>query len=166
MKRLFALVPVVAMICALLCACGSSQSAVKTSVSSKYDDGYASSYASSTSTDENGNAVYEFTGDQYDSYRENHRNSLGADIQKDIADAHEESYGEYAYINEEKNAVIVGIHEGEYDEKTAKEESASIAEYGFKYFQNLETPVDTIKVIYCNANDQNAIFGTFEYTAE
>ena len=167
MKRIFALVLAVALIGALLCACGGkSGGSVTTSVSSKYDDGYASKYASSTSTDENGNTVYEFTDEQYDSYLTNHKNSLGADIQKDIAEQHDETYGEYAYINDEKTAVIVGVHEDEYSEETAKKEAPIAAEYGFKYFQNLQTPVNSIKVIYCDANDQNKIFGTFEFTAE
>lgn len=166
MKRFFALILAAAVICAVFCACGKAAANVTTTVSSKYDDGYASKYASSTSTDSNGNTVYEFTGDQYDSYLNNHKNSLGADLQEDIAAQHDEKYGEYAYINDEKQAVIVGIHPEEYDEETAKTESAIAAEYGFKYFQNLQTPVDAIKVIYCDANNQDTIFGSFDYTAE
>ncbi|MBQ3265052.1 MAG: hypothetical protein IJH07_04675 [Ruminococcus sp.] len=168
MKRIFALVLAAAMIGALLCACGGGKtgSTVKTTVSSKYDDGYAASYASSTSKDENGDTVYEFSNDQYESYLQNHKNTLGGDIQSDIASQHDEAYGEFAYISEEKQAVIIGVHTEQYDEETAKTESASAAEYGFKYFQNLETPVSSIKVIYCDANDQNTVFGTFEYTAE
>lgn len=164
MKRFFAIVLAVAVICALLCAC--SDKAVTTTVSPKYDDGYASGYASSSSTDENGNVVYEFSSDQYDSYIQDHKNVLGADIQKDIADQHKESYGEFAYINDEKQAVIVGVHQEEYDEAVAKKEADGAAAYGFKYFQNLQTPVNSIKVIYCNANNQEEIYGTFEYTAE
>ena len=47
-----------------------------------------------------------------------------------------------------------------------KTESAAAAEYGFKYFQSLQTPVSTIHVIYCDANNQDTVFGTFDYTAE
>lgn len=164
MKRIFALALAVVMIGALLCACGSKT--IKTTVDAKYDDGYAADYASSTAKDDNGNVVYEFSGDKYDSYLNDHKNSLSADIQKDIAGQHEGSYGEFAYINEEKQAVIVGVHDNEYNEETAKKEAASAAEYGFRYFQNLQTPVDAIKVIYCDANNQETVFGTFEFTAE
>ena len=170
MKRIFAFILAVAAIAAVLCACGKS-GAVKTTVPSNYDDGYASSYAKSTSTDGD-KKVYEFTDDQYKQYTNNHKNSLGADIQKEIGALHESSgdqkskYGEYAYINEEKKAVIVGVHTDQYDEATAKKESEIAAEYGFKYFQNIKDPVDTISVIYCDANNQDTVFGTFEYTAK
>ena len=174
MKRFFALMLVIATIAALLCACGGNNNnktaansgTVQTTVSSKYDDGYAEKYATSTKTDENGNKVYEFSGSQYDSYLENHKNSLGADLQTDIAKNHKKDFGEYAYINDEKKAVIIGIHEGQYDEASAKTESADAAEYGFKYFQNLQTPVNSIKVLYVDANDQSKIYGSFDYTAE
>lgn len=165
MKRFFALALAFVMICAFLCACGEKNANVKTTVPAKYDDGYAAKYASSTSKDESGNVVYEFSDEEYNNYLSDHKNSLGADIQKDIASQHEEKYGEYAYINEEKQAVIVGVHKEEYNEETAKTESASAAEYGFRYFQNLQTPVDTIHVIYCNANNQEEVYGTFDYTA-
>lgn len=170
MKRSIALLLAVLTIAAFLCACGKSGD-VKTTVNSKYDDGFADSYAKSTSTDNDGNKVYEFTNDQYQEYTKKHKNSLGSDIQKELADLHkstddEASYGEFAYINDEKQAVIVGVHTEEYDEAAAKEESAMAAEYGFKYFQNLEKPVDTIKVLYVDCNNQDTIFGTFEYTAE
>lgn len=169
MKRLLALALAVVMICAFLCACGNSSgsgSSVTTTVSEKYDDGYAASYASSTSKDADGNVVYEFSGDQYDEFLNDHKNSLSADIQHDLASKHEKNFGEFAYINADKQAVIVGLHQDEYDEESAKAESASVAEYGFKYFQNLQTPVDTIHVMYCDANDQNVVFGSFDYTAE
>lgn len=167
MKRSIALALVIFTVAALLCACGNkSNDTVTTTVSSKYDDGYASSYASSTKTDDSGNKVYEFSSDQYDTYLQNHKNTLGVEMQEEIAANHEEKYGEYAYINDEKKAVIVGIHEDEYDEATAKTESAAVAEYGFKYFQNLETPVSAIKVLYVDANDQEKIYGSFDYSAE
>lgn len=170
MKRLFAFLLAVTMIAALLCACGESGD-VKTTVPSKYDDGYADSYAKSTSTDGD-KKVYEFTDEQYKTYTTNHKNSLGADIQKEISALHKSSddqkstYGEYAYINDEKKAVIVGVHTDQYDEATAKKESEIAAEYGFKYFQNLREPVNAIKVIYCDANNQDTVLGTFEYTAD
>ncbi len=164
MKRFFALALAVAVICSLLCACG--KKTVTTAVSSKYDDGYASKFASSSSKDDSGNTVYEFSGDQYENYLKNHKNTLGADIQKDLSDQHDGKYGEFAYINEEKQAVVIGVHPEEYNEESAKKESASAAEYGFKYFQSLQAPVSSIKVIYCNANNQSEIYGTFDYTAE
>ena len=171
MKRFFAIALVIMMIAALLCACGESNSSkttenVTTTVNAKYDDGYATNYASNSSTDENGNKVYEFTGEQYDKYTENHKNTVANDIQSQFVSNHEKSWGEYVYINEDKKAVIVGIHEGEYDEKTAKDEADKAAEYGFKYFQSLKEPVSEIKVIFCNAGDQNNIYGSFDYTAE
>ncbi|MCR5690469.1 MAG: hypothetical protein K6G71_09495 [Clostridiales bacterium] len=166
MKRLFALILAVAALAALLCACGESKSTVTTTVNSKYDDGYAKPYASNTKLDENGNTVYEFTEDQYKDYTQDHNNSLSKDMQKDVAAKHKDAYGEFIYINEDKKAVIVGIHEKEYKEKTAQEEAKLISEYGFKYFQNLQTPVNTISVIFCNANNQAEEYGRFEFTAE
>ena len=168
MKRLFAFLLAVMMIAAVLCACGSN---VKTTVSEKYDDGFAEDYASSTSTD-NGKKVYEFTADKYDEYTKRHKTSLDADVTKEIATLHPATgdeaapYGEFVYINDEKKAVIVGVHTDQYDEAVAKEESKIAAEYGFKYFQNLKEPIDEIKVIYCDANDQETVFGTFDFKAE
>lgn len=171
MKRFFALLLAVMMIAAVLCACGDS--GVKTSVPEKYDDGFAKDYASSTSTDSNGNKVYEFTGDKYDEYIKRHKTSLDADVTHEIAQLHPSStddqatpYGEFVYINDEKKAVIVGVHTGQYDEATAKEEAKIAAEYGLKYFQNLKEPVNEIKVIYCDANNQETVFGTFDFKAE
>ena len=167
MKRLFAIALVIAVIAALLCACSNSSSGnVQTKVSGKYSDSYADSYASSVKTDDSGNKIYEFSSSQYESYTQNHKNSLGVELQKEISKNHDEKYGEYAYINDEKKAVIIGIHEDEYDESSAKTESAAAAEYGFRYFQNLQTPVDSIKVLYVDANDQNKIFGSFDYSVE
>ena len=70
------------------------------------------------------------------------------------------------YINNDSKSVIVGIHEGEYDEKTAEEEAKKAAEYGFKYFQSLKEPVSSLKVVYCNAGDQSKIYGSFDFNAE
>lgn len=170
MKRFFALLFAVMMIAAVLCACGGS--GVKTSVKGKYDDGFAADYASSTSTDSNGNKVYEFAGDKYDEYIKRHKTSLDAEVTKEIAQLHPSTgdeatpYGEFVYINEEKKAVIVGVHTDQYDEATAKNEAEIAAEYGFKYFQNLKEPVNEIKVIYCDANNQDTVFGTFDFKAE
>ena len=169
MKRFIAITLAVLMLAALLCACGENNSkggaTVTTTVEAKYDDGYAKRYASSTSTDDNGNTVYEFEADKYDTFRESHNNTLSKDMQHEVAEKRSQDYGEYIYIKEEKNAVIVGAHKDKYVEKEAEEDAAMLAEYGFRYFQNLQKPVDTIQVIYCNANDQNEIFGTFEFTA-
>ena len=155
MKRFFAIALVIAMIAALLCACGGSNSnkkpgttgTVTTTVNSKYDDGYADKYASKSTVDEAGNKVYEFEGSQYDSYVDNHKNSVASDIQREYVANHDKKYGEYVYINNDSKSVIVGIHEGEYDEKTAEEEAKKAAEYGFKYFQNLKEPVNSLKVV-------------------
>lgn len=176
MKRFFAIAVIAVMIAALLCACGNNNSgtssapaadnSVTTTVASKYDDGYASKYADSAETDANGNTVYTFSDAQYNDFVENYKNSVSNDIQKDMVANHEEGYGEYVYINTDKQAVIVGIHEDEYDEAAAQTEAAAAAEYGFKYFQNLKTPVNTIKVIYCNAGNQDEEYGSFEFTAD
>lgn len=167
MKRFFALALAIIVLAAVLCACGDkSTGSVTTTVAAKYDDGYAENYASSASTDDSGNKVYEFSAPQYDSYTQNHKNTLAADLQSEVAANHEPGYGEYIYMNDEKKAVMVGIHEGEYDPATAEAEAASIAEKGFVYFQNLETPVNTIRVIYCDAGDQSVEYGSFEFTAE
>ena len=171
MKRIFAFALIIAMIAALLCACGdsgktSTGGTVTTTVNAKYDDGYATNYASKTSTDENGNKVYEFSGNKYDEYKENHKNTVSNDIQQQYVSNHDKNYGQYVYINEDKKAVIVGLNDGEYDEATAAEEAKTAAEYGFKYFQNLQQPVSSIKVIYCNAGNQDQIYGSFDFTAE
>ena len=166
MKRFFALTLVILTLTAVLCACGNKSEIIQTTVTAEYDDGYAVKYASSTSTDSDGNKVYEFDDEQYEQYTVNHKNTLGVEIQKEIADNHEESFGEYAYINVEKQAVIIGIHEGEYDEESAKTESAAVSKYGFKYFQNLKTPVNAIKVLYVDAGDQEKIYGSFDYSVE
>lgn len=165
MKRFFALMLAILALAAFLCACGDKEpDTVQTAVASEYDDGYAAKFASSTSTDSDGNVVYEFEDEQYEQYIVNHKNTLGVQLQKEIAANHEEGFGEYAYINVEKQAVIVGIHEGEYDEESAKTESASISKYGFQYFQNLKTPINAIKVLYVDAGDQEKIYGAFDYS--
>lgn len=165
MKRFFTLMLVILTLTALLCACNDkNKDTVQTTVASEYDDGYAAKYASSTSTDSDGNKVYEFEDEQYEQYIQNHKNTLGAELSKEINTNHEKGFGEFAYINVEKQAVIIGIHEGKYDEASAKTESASLAEYGFKYFQNLKTPVNAIKVLYVDAGDQEKIYGAFDYS--
>ena len=165
MKRLFAFALLIAVLCTFLCACGKSDS-ITAVVDSKYDDGYAVRFAKSTTTDSNGNKVYEFESEQYDKYIDEHGRVLSSDIMKDIASQHKETYGEFAYIDDAKKAVIVGVHEDQYDEKVAKAESASIVDYAFKYFQSLQTPVDAIKVIYCEANNQEIVYGTCDYSIE
>ena len=162
MKRTFALLLAILMLAATLAACGSKT--VKTTIDAKYDDGFAKSYADSTSVDSDGNTTYEFTEEQYEQFTNDYRNSVSSDITGDIADTHEEAYGEFAYISEEKKAVIVGVHTDEYDEETAKAEAAIAAENAFRYFQSISNPVSTISVIYCNANNQDEVFGTFEFT--
>lgn len=166
MKRFFALALVLVTVCVLFCACGKNAGTVTTTVNSKYDDGFADKYANSTSTDEDGNKVYEFSGSQYDDYTTSHKNSLAKELTSEIAANHEEGYGEYVYINTDTNSVMIGIHEGEYDAETAADEAAEAAEYGFKYFQNLQTPVDFIKVVYCNAGNQSVVYGSFDFTAD
>ena len=162
MKRTFALLLAVLMLAATLVACGSKT--VTSTIDAKYDDGFAESYASSTSVDDNGNKTYEFTDEQYEKFTYDYRNSISSDITSEIAESHDEAYGEYAYINEEKKAVIVGVHADEYDESVASVEAAMAAEDAFRYFQSISNPVSTISVIYCNANNQDEVYGTFSFS--
>ena len=162
MKRIFAMILAVVLVCALFAACG--ERTVKTSVDTKYDDGYAKGYASSTGTDSNGKTTYEFSGDKYDEFVYDYKNEVGDEITKDVAAKHGSDYGQFAYVNTESNSVIIGVNPGKYDAASAEAEAPAYAEYGFKYFQNLEKPVSAIKVVYCNANDQNEVYGSFDFT--
>jgi len=164
MKRFVALILAVLMIGALLAACGSAT--VTTTVSAKYDDGYAKQYADKTSTDKDGNIVYVFSQEQYDEFVSRHKGSVTNGIKEDITSTHGKAFGQYAYINDDKQAFIIGLNPGEYDESYAKEEAPAYAEKAFAYFQNLEKPVSSIKVIFCNANDQDEIYGSFTFTVE
>ena len=169
MKKLIAIALVIVAVAALFCACGEegetkTTGPVTTTVKAQYDDGYASNYASNTTTDDDGNRVYEFSGEQYDAYVENHRNTISSEIQRAFVDNHDKKYGEYAYIKDDANSIIVGLHDGEYDAEIAEKDAEKAAQLGFKYFQSLQKPVDTIKVVYCNAGDQNSIYGSFDYT--
>lgn len=164
MKRFVAVILAVMMIGALLAACGSST--VTTTVSSKYDDGYAKQYADKTSTDKDGNNVYVFSKEQYEEFVSKHRYDVADDIKSDIASAHGTTFGQFAYINDEKQAFIIGLNPGEYDESYAKDEAFAYAAKAFAYFQNLEKPVSFIKVIFCNANNQDEVYGSFEFNAQ
>lgn len=176
MKRIFALALALALICTVFCACGdkkkNSNATVSTSVAAKYDEGYAKKYAKSTSTDSNGNTVYEFSEDKYKEFTTNYNNHLSSEMSKEIVETHvntadqkkKNPYGQYVYINEEKQAVIVGLMPGQYKEAQAKEEADLASEYGFKYFQNLQNPVNSFKVLFVNANNQDEIYGSFDYS--
>ena len=167
MKRIIAIVMAVLMIAAVFAACGDSNDPnrkVTTTVKSQYDDGFAKSYATSVKTDDNGNTTYEFTGSQYDDFVYDYNNKVSSTITKDIASKHESNYGEYAYIKAEANSVIIGLNPGEYDEETCKAEAPAYAEYAWSFFQSLEKPVSAIKVVYCNANDQSDVYGSFDFT--
>lgn len=162
MKRVIALTLAVMLIAALLCACGDKN--ITTTVNPAYDDGFAAKYATGTSTDDNGNNVYEFTADNYATYTREHNSSLSTDMEQYVIAQHDETFGEYIYINEEKKAVYVGIHADEYDAASAQKEADNLADYGWKYFQSIENPVSEISVIYCNAGDQTEEYGRFDYT--
>lgn len=163
MKRIFAVILAVLMIGALLAACGDST--VKATVAKKYDDGFAKAYADKATTNDDGDTVYEFTEEKYEEYLHDHKNSVDSEINDEVVANHSKDFGQYVYINTEKNAVVIGINPGEYDESYAKAEAPAYAETAFAYFQGLSTPVSTITVIYCNANDQDDIYGSFEFTA-
>lgn len=188
MKRIIALTLAVLMIAALFCACGEKKKSdssaasegsgsvtatenatpktVTTTVEAKYDKGFAENYAKSVSTDEDGNKVYEFDGNSYNDYTRDYNNNVSSQITNILVKAHDSSYGQYAYLNNEKKAAIIGLNPGQYDEEVAAEEAKEIAQNAFLYFQGLSEPVDTISVIYCNASNQDEIYGSFEFSAE
>lgn len=166
MKRILAIILAAVVIAALLCACGEKKTeTVTTSVNAGYDDGYASRFAQNVSKDDSGNTVYEFSQTQYDAYTHEHNNVVSRDIRDIIVEKHSKDYGEFVYINEEKKAVMIGIHQDEYDAETAQKEAPAAAEQGFRYFQNLKEPVDSIRVVYCDAGNQSVEFGSFEFSA-
>ena len=163
MKRFLLLMLAVVMAAAVLCACGENKKAVKTTVEAAYDDGYAADYASGSSKDSDGNTVYEFDEEGYNNFIRDYNNTLSRQMTEQVSAQHEEKYGEYIYINVEKNAVIVGVHPEEFDQDTAQAEADSIADYGRKYFKNVENPSDSFSVIYCDANDQSKELAVFDY---
>lgn len=184
MKRIIALVLAVLMIGAVLCACGEktksdSKADSKTSDSSsdkaatneivtakvdpKYDEGFAEKYAKSVTTDENGEKVYDFDEQSYENYIYDYNNVISSKVTDDVLADHGTDFGQYTYINDEKQAVIIGVNPGKYDEASAKAEAKKYAEAAFPYFKGLKDPVDTVKVIYCNANNQEDVYGTFEF---
>ena len=169
MKRSFAALLAVLMVASLLAACGDANDpnrVVKTSVDSKYDDGFAKNYANTTATESDGKTVYQFSGAKYDEFIYDYSNDISGDISSEVAAQHEEGYGQYSYINVEKQAVYIGLNPGEYDEEVCAAEAPSYADKAFKLFMSLEKPVKTIKVLFCNAGDQEEIYGSFEFTAE
>ena len=175
MKRVIALTLAVMMIASLFCACGEKKKSdsateapkdVTTTVEAKYDQGFAEKYAKSVTTDESGNKTYEFDSDAYKSYTHDYNNNVSAKLTNDLVKIHETSYGQFCYINDEKKAVVVGLNPGQYDEAVASKEAAALAKSAFPYFLGLEQPVKTINVIYCNANNQDEVYGSFEFTAE
>lgn len=167
MKRIIAMILAALMVCALFAACGDSNDpnrTVKTSVNTKYDDGFAKGYAKSTTTDSEGKTTYEFTGEKYDEFVYDYKNEVGSELTKDIVSKHDSSYGQFAYVNTDSKSVIIGLNPGQYDAATAEAEAPAYAEYGFKFFQNLENPVTAIKVVYCNANNQDEVYGSFDFS--
>lgn len=177
MKRVFAVLTLVCMLAALLCACGedknnnsnnsNNNNAVTTTVKTKYEDNVAKRYADSFKTTDDG-TVYEFSGDKYKRYTSEHNNILSAEMTEIAVKNHPKGSVEFVTIEEDKKAVVVGTHEGKYDSKIAEEEAPTLAEYGFKYFQGLMEPVNTIRVVYVEANDptHETEFASFEFTAK
>lgn len=184
MKRILALTLAVLMIAALFCACGEKKKTeggsnsgsgdsgsassviekeVTAEVDKKYDDGFAEKYAKSVSTDDDGNKVYEFDGNAYENYAHDYNNKISKDMSNELAEAHEEAYGQFCYINDEKKAVIVGLNPGEYDEKVAAKEAQTLSKNAMSYFQGLQEKVEKFSVIFCNANNQNEVYGSFEF---
>lgn len=169
MKRIIAMLMAVLMISAVLVACGDSKetkSTVTTTVSKQYDDGYAKNYANKVSDDDKGNTVYEFTGEKYEEFVTEYAKKIGNEISSEAAKVQGEDFGQYAYVKTSEKSVIIGVNPGKYEAAAAEAAAAEYAKLGFKVFQNLEEPVSTIKVVYCNAGDQSEIYGTFEITAD
>lgn len=161
MKKIIAISLAVMLAAALLCACG--ETTIKSTISAEYDDGFAASYATSTSTDQNGNTTYEFTEEKYESFVYDYKNSLDSGLESEIAGRHDEPYGQYIYMDEEANAIYVGLNEGDYDEAIAEEEAAIVAEGGYKFFGSLETPPKSFSVVFCNAGNRDIVYGTYEF---
>lgn len=173
MKRIFAILLAVCMLAALLCACGddekkSGTDTVTTTVKAQYADDVAGKYAKAATVDEAGNEVYEFTEEQYQRYTKAHDNTLEAELMTFVAGNHPDGFGPFVSIDQEKQAVLIGTFEGMYDAKIAEKEAPEVAKYGFRFFQNLQAPVDTIRVVYIDANDptHNTEYASFEFTAE
>lgn len=180
MKRILALILVVMMIAAVLCACGEkkdgqdssneksssdggNKTTVTTTVDAKHENTMAEKFAKSVTTDKEGNKVYEFDDESYKEYTRNYNNQVSAAITSTVTKNHDSKFGQYCYINDEKKAVIVGVNPGKYDEKAAAKEAESLAQMSFAYFQGLETPVDKMSVQYVNANNQDEVYGKFEF---
>ncbi len=173
MKRIIALTLAILMVAALFCACGEKkktddkkESAVKVitaTIEAKFDQGFAEKYAKSVTTDDKGNKVYQFDSDAYENYTRDYSNSISSKITKEVSKNHDSSFGQFCYINDEKKAVIVGVNPGQYNEEDAKAEAGTLAQDAFPYFKGLETPVDTVNVIYCNANNQDEVYGSFSF---
>lgn len=179
MKRIIALSLAVLMLAALFCACGETDNkgddgkggetkgeVVKTVVDAKEDDPEAEKYAKSVSTDENGNKVYEFDEESYKNYNQNYNNRVSSSITKDVLKNHDSDFGQYCYINDEKKAIIVGVNPGKYDKAAASKEAESLAKKAFPYFKSLKDPVETISVQYVNANNQEEVYGKFDFKVE
>lgn len=173
MKKIIALILAALMLCAALVGCGDSKKAdasrvVKTTVSKEYDDGYAKKFVEEDkiSTDESGKTTYEFTGEQYEEYVEDHAKAVGNEITSDVAKEQGDDFGQYAFIKTSEKSVIIGVNPGKYEAAKAEACAPTYAKNAFKVFQGLEEPVSTIKVIFCNANNQQEVYGSFEVTAE
>lgn len=175
MKRILALILAVMMIAAVMCACGEKKDGetsddksggkdtITTTVSSNHENSLAEKYAKSVTTDKDGNKVYEFDQESYKEYTRNYNNQVSAAITTTVTKNHDAKFGEYCYINDEKKAVIVGVNPGKYDEKAAAKEAESLAQMSFAYFSGLETPVEKMSVQYVNANNQDEVYGKFEF---
>lgn len=142
---------------------------VRVTVSQLYDDGLAKNYAKSVSTDLAGNTVYEFTEEKYEDFVFEHAKRVGNEIISKAAEIWgpdcQYSY-QYVYIKTNENSVIIGVNLGEYNADAAQDAVPRVAEIAFKFFKSVEQPPEEIRIIYCNANDQSDVFGTFEVAVD
>lgn len=158
MKRFLSIAVVVLMIAAVFSACGRPN--VTTTVDAKYVDDFAKGYASDIKTDDDGNTTYEFTADQYDKYMNDYRSAVKDEYVKDI-----KTPGQYSYISEDAQSLIIGVDPDSYDEETCRAEAEQAGKAAMKVNMNSKNPSGKIAVTVENANTAEDYF-TIEVTAD
>lgn len=156
MKRIFALIVVLALVCALLCSCGEKTGTIKTTVNSKYVDDYVKPYAEDVKTEENGNITYQFSDENYKKFLSDYNVKV-----KDEAEEKIQTYGQYSYLNPEGTEYIVGIMPEAFDKaniEDLKKEAEEAGKAAIKYQMNTNKPVGKLTVIYKNCSTGDEYF--------